>query len=71
MNNIAKKVGLNDVKIGTHTLRKTWGYHGYKRFNFSLDDIMLKLNHQSIASTKRYIGLTADEKAEIENKFVF
>jgi len=68
---IAKEAGIDDVKIGTHTLRKTWGYHGFKRFNFSLDEIMLKLNHQSIASTKRYIGLTADEKAAIENKFVF
>ena len=67
INDIVEKVGLNDLNVGTHTMRKTWGYHAYKRFNLSLDDIMLKLNHQSIQSTKRYIGLSADEKMEIEN----
>ena len=67
LNDVAQKVGLNDINIGTHTMRKTWGYHAYKRFNLSLDDVMLKLNHQSIQSTKRYIGLSADEKMEIEN----
>ncbi len=67
LNDVAQKVGLNDINVGTHTMRKTWGYHAYKRFNLSLDDVMLKLNHQSIQSTKRYIGLSADEKMEIEN----
>lgn len=67
LNKVAVKAGLNDLNIGTHSLRKTWGYHAYKRFNLSLDDIMLKLNHQSIQSTKRYIGLSMEEKEEIEN----
>ena len=67
INEIVKKVNLEDINVGTHTMRKTWGYHAYKRFNLSLDDIMLKLNHQSLAATKRYIGLTYDEKMEIEN----
>ena len=71
INNIVIRVGLTDINVGTHTLRKTWGYHAYKRFNLSLDDIMLKLNHQSIQSTKRYIGLSADEKMEIENMVSF
>ena len=71
LNQVADKVGLSDINVGTHTLRKSWGYHAYKRFNLSLDDIMLKLNHQSIQSTKRYIGLTADEKADIEGKVSF
>ena len=71
INNIVIRVGLTDINVGTHTLRKTWGYHAYKRFNLSLDEIMLKLNHQSIQSTKRYIGLSADEKMEIENMVSF
>jgi len=71
LNQIAEKVGLSDINVGTHTLRKSWGYHAYKRFNLSLDDIMLKLNHQSIQSTKRYVGLTADEKSDIEGKVSF
>ena len=71
MNKIAKKSDLKDINVGTHTLRKTWGYHAYKRYNLSLDDIMLKLSHQSIQSTKRYIGLTLEEKSEIENIVLF
>jgi integrase len=67
INSLVRKVGLNDINVGTHSLRKTWGYFAYKKFNLSLDDIMLKLNHQSIQSTKRYIGLTQEEKMEIEN----
>lgn len=67
INSLVHKVGLKDINVGTHSLRKTWGYFAYKKFNLSLDDIMLKLNHQSIQSTKRYIGLTQEEKQEIEN----
>ena len=68
---IVHQVGLDDINVGTHTMRKSWGYHAYKRFNMSLDNIMLKLNHQSIQSTKRYIGLTMEEKEEIENVVSF
>jgi len=67
LNNLVHRVGLKDINVGTHSMRKTWGYFAYKKFNLSLDDIMLKLNHQSIQSTKRYIGLTQEEKQEIEN----
>ena len=67
INSLVRQVGMKDINVGTHSLRKTWGYFGYKKFNLSLDDIMLKLNHQSIQSTKRYIGLTQEEKQEIEN----
>ena len=71
INDVVRRVELKDVNVGTHTMRKTWGYHAYKRFNLSLDDIMLKLNHQSLAATKRYIGLTYEEKMEIENSVSF
>ncbi len=67
INSLVHRVGLKDINVGTHSMRKTWGYFAYKKFNLSLDDIMLKLNHQSIQSTKRYIGLTQEEKQEIEN----
>ncbi len=67
LNNLVHRVGLKDINVGTHSMRKTWGYFAYKKFNLSLDDIMLKLNHQSIQSTKRYIGLSMEEKEEIEN----
>jgi site-specific recombinase XerD len=48
-------------------LRKTWGYHA--RINgVDLALIMHKLNHNSIAYTKRYLGITDDELEEIVKK---
>jgi len=65
------KVGMDDINVGSHTLRKSWGYHAYTKFDMSLDSIMLKLNHQSITSTKRYIGLSQFEKEQIESVVSF
>ena len=56
---ICRDVGLRG-NFGTHSLRKTWGYHA--RMNgVDLALIMHKLNHNSIAYTKRYLGVTDDE----------
>ncbi len=54
----------NDVGLrgdyGTHTLRKTWAYHA--RMNgVELHVIMDKLNHNSLATTRHYLGITDDE----------
>lgn len=63
---ICGDVGLRG-NYGTHTLRKTWGYHA--RLNgVDLGLIMATLNHSSIEETKRYLGITDDELAEIANK---
>lgn len=56
---ICKDVGLNG-NYGTHSLRKTWGYHARMQ-GVDLALIMHKLNHESIAYTKRYLGITGDE----------
>lgn len=55
LNEAAKQVGLND--IGTHTLRKTYGYHYYLRTkNVS---VLRDLFNQSAPSvTLKYIGVT-------------
>jgi integrase len=56
---ICQEVGLHG-NFGTHTLRKTWGYHA--RLNgVDLALIMHKLNHNSLAYTKRYLGITDEE----------
>jgi integrase len=59
-------VGLSG-NYGTHTLRKTWGYHA-RLSGVPLELIMHKLNHSNIAVTKRYLGITDDElRALAEN----
>jgi integrase len=56
---MCQAVGLNG-NFGTHTLRKTWGYHA-RQNGVPLELIMAKLNHSSLAMTKRYLGITDDE----------
>ena len=56
---ICREVGLIG-NFGTHSLRKTWGYHARMQ-GVDLALIMHKLNHESIAYTKRYLGITDDE----------
>lgn len=53
-----KWIGRAD--IGTHTMRKTFGYHFYKQ---TKDVAMLQdiFNHSAPSITKRYIGITQDE----------
>ena len=48
---ICQQVGLRG-NFGTHSLRKTWGYHA-RMGGVGLALIMYKLNHESIAYTKR------------------
>lgn len=56
---ICQQVGLRG-NFGTHSLRKTWGYHARMQ-GVDLALIMHKLNHSSLAYTKRYLGITDDE----------
>jgi site-specific recombinase XerD len=60
---ICKEVGLSG-RYGTHTLRKTWGYHA-RLSGVDLALIMHKFNHSSLAVTKRYLGITDDELGEV------
>lgn len=59
---------LNRDDIGTHTMRKTFGYHHYKKFK---DVAVLQsiFNHSAPSITKRYIGITQDEIDETLNEF--
>ncbi len=52
-------VGIKD-RIGTHTLRKTFGYHAYK-MGMDLSVIQKLLNHASPSITLSYIGITRDD----------
>jgi integrase len=55
LNEACRELGLN-INVGTHTMRKTFGYHHYKQFN---DVALLQkiLNHSSPSITMRYIGI--------------
>ena len=58
LNKAAKKYGLKD--IGTHTLRKTWGYRLYKQDPENLALLMKMYGHSDPAYTLDYIGMTQD-----------
>ncbi len=63
---ICQQVGLRGT-FGTHSLRKTWGYHARMQ-GVDLALIMHKLNHESIAYTKRYLGITDDELQAVSQR---
>src|SRR5699024_954951 len=46
--------------VGSHTLRKTFGRHYYNRTK-DVATLMEIFNHSDQATTKRYIGIRADE----------
>ena len=57
LNKVADKLGINE--IGTHTLRKTFGYWHYQQHK---DVAILQeiFNHSSPSVTLRYIGINSD-----------
>jgi site-specific recombinase XerD len=59
LNNAARAVGI-EGRIGTHTLRKTFGYHAYQQ---GIDITLLQqlFGHSAPSITLRYIGITQDD----------
>ena len=73
INNAAESLGIverNDQgnlihgEIGTHTLRKTFGYHSFQN-GTSLELLMDLFNHSSKTQTLRYIGITEEQKKDV------
>ena len=60
----ARKVGINE-KIGTHTLRKTFGYHAYTK-GIALSLIQKRFHQSSPSETLRYIGIDNTQKQKID-----
>ncbi|MEH7379349.1 tyrosine-type recombinase/integrase [Bacillus sp. JJ1533] len=60
INHAAKEVGIPG-KIGTHTLRKTFGYHAYLK-GIAISILMDIYNHHSPSETFKYIGINKEEK---------
>jgi integrase len=66
LRDVAKQFRLRE--IGTHTLRKTFGYHMYRQTkNIAL--LMEIFNHSSEKVTLRYIGVNQDEMDKAMKKF--
>jgi len=63
INDVAKSIGITE-KIGTHTLRKTFGYHAYNN-GYDITLIQKLFNHSSPSVTLRYIGITQDELDDV------
>lgn len=53
-----------NITVGTHTMRKCWGYWAYKG-GADLTQIQKAFNHSSQAITLDYIGITKDDIANI------
>lgn len=66
LNKASKMVGLNEV--GTHTMRKTFGYWHYKQYH---DIALLQeiFNHSAPSITLRYIGIRDEDKDESMKNF--
>lgn len=66
--NACKKAKLQE-KIGTHSMRKSFGYHHYQQFK---DVVILQkiFNHSSPQITLRYIGIEQDEIDCSYNNFI-
>lgn len=66
MKKAAVEFGL--VDIGTHTLRKTFGYHMYQKTK-DITLVQNMLNHSDKSITMRYIGMDQDMMDAAMNRF--
>lgn len=65
LNEAAERVGIKEA-VGTHTLRKTFGYHAYQS-GVDITRIQKLLNHSAPSVTLAYIGIT---KEELDNVYI-
>lgn len=59
INDVCKELNIY-VNVGTHTMRKSFGYHHYKQNN-DLALLQKIFNHSSPSITMRYIGIAQEE----------
>ncbi len=62
-----KSIGLDPLKFGTHSLRRTKATLIYRRTG-NLRAVQLLLGHTKIESTVRYLGIEIDDAIEIAEK---
>lgn len=59
-----EEIGLNPVKYGTHTMRRTKASLIYRRTK-NLRAVQLLLGHTKLESTVRYLGIEVDDALEL------
>lgn len=68
INTAVKQVGITD-QIGTHTLRKTFGFFHYLQYK-DVAILQFIFNHSAPSITLRYIGINDDIKDKTIENFV-
>lgn len=74
LKDIKQKYSLNVDNFSTHSIRKTFARTIWEKNNKSEESLVLLmeiLNHSSMAITRRYLGITGDEIANIYHSIVF
>lgn len=68
--NILKQVGeeFGVENLGTHTMRKTFGYHYYRKTK-DVATLMKMFNHSDPSITLKYIGIIQDEMNRARREF--
>ena len=69
MNEWTWNAGLKNIRIGSHSMRKTWGFHALKK-GVPLELIQKRFNHKSQATTLRYIGVEASDIEKVEREII-
>jgi integrase len=68
INNLVKK-WCRDINLkgnyGSHTLRKTWGYHQRVNFNVGIPELMVCFNHSTQKQTLDYLCVQPDEIRDV------
>lgn len=67
LNAAGVKAGL-DIKFGTHTLRKTFGYHFYLQYR-DLKYLQKLFHHSNINMTANYIGINEENLVKNYSSF--
>lgn len=66
MKQIGNRFGVEN--LGTHTLRKTFGFHYYKQTG-DIATLMSMFNHSKESITLKYIGINQDKMNEARRNF--
>lgn len=59
-----RKIGLKG-NYGSHTLRKTWGYHQRVTFEIDLPTLMICFNHSTQRQTLNYLCIQPEEIRDV------